>query len=60
MIIDFGNRNMGIPFERLKCITFVEKLVKYFELFHPDKVSFTHFLKSYSRGNSYIHERDIL
>ena len=60
MIIDFGNRNKGIPFEKLQSVPFVEKLIKQFELYYPDKGSFPRFLSEYSRGNSYILERDLL
>jgi hypothetical protein len=60
MIIDFGNRNKGVPFEKLECVPFVEKLTKQFELYYTDKPSFPRFLSGYSKGNTYIIERDLL
>ena len=56
MIIDFENRNHGISFDQLFQVPIVEKLMKLFELFYPDKGSFPRHIKFYSRGSSNIDE----
>ena len=60
MIIDFGNRNKGIAFEKLDSIPFVEKLIKQFELKFEDLGNFPRHLTNYAGGNSSVSEREIL
>lgn len=48
MIIDFGNRNKGVKFEKLECVPLVEKIMKQLEFLYPEKGSFIRFVTPYA------------